>query len=238
MSDVPTPPDNPYSPPTPPVNPIPPSAPSTPPEGVNTTLAIVTLIMGIIGLVSCPLLGIAAIVTGIITIQRTGREPHRYGGQGMAIAGLVCGSLSFFVFPMCISILLPSLSRARELSKRLVCQSNMQMIASSTRFARQDGECMKDTNLIQCLIDKGHLTPKQTKCISTELTTTNYVIVPGTFNPDVTPNPRDILLYEPLDNHGSEGGNVTFGDGHTEFIKSPNYEALIKSIEPNLTPPE
>lgn len=238
MSDVPTPPDNPYSPPTPPINPIPPSAPSTPPEGLSTQLAIVTLILGIVGLVMCPLLGIAAIITGIITISRTNREPRRYGGQGMAIAGLVCGCLSIVVAPMCIAILLPSLSRARELSKRLVCQSNMQMVASSTRIARHDGECMKETNLIQCLIDKGHLTPKQTICISTELTTTNYVVVPGAFNTDVTLDPRAVILYEPLENHNGEGGNVTFADGHTEFIKSPNYEALIKSIGPNLTSPE
>ena len=42
------------------------------------------------------------------------------------------------IIALLISILLPSLSRARELSKRLVCQSNMKGIGTSCKIYSND----------------------------------------------------------------------------------------------------
>jgi uncharacterized membrane protein HdeD (DUF308 family) len=39
--------------------------------------------------------GIAAIVMGIIAMQKAKNSPMTHGGRGMAIAGLVCGIIGF-----------------------------------------------------------------------------------------------------------------------------------------------
>lgn len=106
--------------PTPPVTPGPGPVEYPTAAPVKTGLAVTALVLGILGLFMCFPAGIVAIVLGIIALNRASTQPRRYGGRGMAIGGLVCGGVSVIlipVFALMISILLPSLSRARELSK-------------------------------------------------------------------------------------------------------------------------
>ena len=62
------------------------------PDGQKSGLAIFALIVGIISFLTFGLLGVGAI-TGIvvasIAMSRVKRDPWKYGGRGMAIAGLV-----------------------------------------------------------------------------------------------------------------------------------------------------
>jgi hypothetical protein len=51
------------------------------------------LVMGIAGLI-IPLIGIGAIVTGIMALNDFKEEPNRYKGKGMANAGIVLGSIA------------------------------------------------------------------------------------------------------------------------------------------------
>ena len=57
-------------------------------------LAIASLVCGIIGLVTCLLPGIAAVICGHMALSRIAEAQGRLGGRGMAIAGLVTGYLS------------------------------------------------------------------------------------------------------------------------------------------------
>ncbi len=85
-------------------------------EKPRTGMAVTALVLGIVGLTVCMPLGIVGLILGIIATVRAGREPQRYGGKGMAIAGICTGSASilwmFIAIPMLIAILLPSLSMA------------------------------------------------------------------------------------------------------------------------------
>jgi hypothetical protein len=68
-------------------------------QSLDQTLPTVSLALGILGflLVCCyggvPL-GMAAIITGFLGMKNAGNEPHKYGGRGLAIAGLVLGAIS------------------------------------------------------------------------------------------------------------------------------------------------
>lgn len=72
------------------------NTPFQPPMGAagqNQTLAIVSLVCGILGL-CCGLPGIAALITGYIAKNKADTDPQNYGGRGMAIAGMVLGAIS------------------------------------------------------------------------------------------------------------------------------------------------
>ena len=72
-------------------------SPSTPPDvhATRSTMAIVSLISGILGWTLLPFLGsIAAIITGHKAKKEIGDSMGQLGGAGMATAGLVMGYIS------------------------------------------------------------------------------------------------------------------------------------------------
>jgi hypothetical protein len=67
----------------------------TPPIGIqgqNQTLAIVSLVCGILGL-CCGILSIVALITGFIQRGNIAKDPNRYGGGGLALAGMILGGI-------------------------------------------------------------------------------------------------------------------------------------------------
>ena len=76
-----------YPPPLPPP-PAPGQWPAPPP---NSGKAIAALVLGVLGIVSCQLLGIAAIVLGQQAGQEIATSGGRLGGEGFAKAGVIMG---------------------------------------------------------------------------------------------------------------------------------------------------
>lgn len=76
-------------------------APSAAPP--THTLAIVSLVAGILGLTVCSGIGsIAALVTGYLARDEIRKRPGMYSGDGMATAGIVLGWVG--VALMCIGV--------------------------------------------------------------------------------------------------------------------------------------
>jgi len=98
-------------------------------EGQRKGWAIATLVIGIVSL-CMPLLMPVAIVLGIVALVKSSNNPRVHGGKGLAIGGMVISAAAIPISAMLIAILLPSLGRARELSKRTVCAANLKGIAS------------------------------------------------------------------------------------------------------------
>ncbi|MGH8081267.1 MAG: DUF4190 domain-containing protein [Lysobacter sp.] len=58
----------------------------------TNTLALISLISGILGWTLLPFLGsVAAIITGHLARGQIRREPARYDGDGLALVGLILG---------------------------------------------------------------------------------------------------------------------------------------------------
>lgn len=61
----------------------------------TSSLAIISMVCGILGLVTCLMLpGIPAVICGHMALNRIADPSMRLGGRGMAIAGLIMGYLS------------------------------------------------------------------------------------------------------------------------------------------------
>ena len=65
------------------------------PAGQNQTLAIVSLVLGILGLLCCGLFvpSLAALVTGFMARGKANSNPSMYGGSTLAMIGIITGAL-------------------------------------------------------------------------------------------------------------------------------------------------
>lgn len=65
-------------------------------SGQNNTLAIVSLVLGLLSIPCCAFVvfGIGAAVTGFIAKKKADENPNEYGGRGMAMAGLIIGVIT------------------------------------------------------------------------------------------------------------------------------------------------
>jgi hypothetical protein len=89
---------------------LPPTWPTTPqPEDASpflqpqdTALATTSLVLGIIAIPAVcicvgPLLGLVAVILGIVALVRVSNQPERFGGKGRAIGGIVTGSIGIML---------------------------------------------------------------------------------------------------------------------------------------------
>lgn len=87
-----------------------------PPLPVNT-LAVVSLVTGIISYVAVPFLGaLAAVITGHMAKNEFKANPGKYSGKGLATTGLILGYIQLaliaisIVFIIIALVMLPSIS--------------------------------------------------------------------------------------------------------------------------------
>ena len=68
-------------------------------QGQNKTLAIVSLVLGILSIPCCGfiLFGIGALVTGYMAKGKAEQNPSEYGGRGLALGGMILGGITIVI---------------------------------------------------------------------------------------------------------------------------------------------
>src|SRR5262249_16468091 len=95
-------------------------APTPIPYAANlkTGLAITSMVLGIVALVSCGLgilIAPVGLILGIIALSKTKNLPNIYGGRGFAIAGVATNSISLLlIVPIIAAIAIPNFLAARK----------------------------------------------------------------------------------------------------------------------------
>jgi prepilin-type processing-associated H-X9-DG protein len=174
----------------------------------------------------------------------------------LAVVGLVmCGCM--------MSIMMPSLGRARQAAQRVKCQSNLRQIGQGIQmYANEHNGQYPDT--IDKLITLEDLMPEAFVCPSTNDTpatgstpqaqATNltagrhlsYVYVGkgmstpsgvGAANVTTAFVASTVVAYEPLGNHTNQGSNVLFADGHVAFVPAPQAKQIIADVQAGKNPP-
>ncbi len=123
---------------TPPTSPEMIGYPGFQPQPSSQGMAIGALICGILGIIGCPLIGIVGIILGIIAVNRASAHPARYGGRGLAIAGICTGGASFITMALMGMMVIPLLAIARESAKQTVCEANMRGLGQAMYIYAQD----------------------------------------------------------------------------------------------------
>lgn len=151
------------------------------------------------------------------------RVRHGQTGASMSADTAVAGGVALGA-----SIMLPSLARARELSKRTVCMANMRGIGQALYiYAQDDGRFPPN---LEALVEAKTSTMRQFHCPSSDADEEDihacYEYIPGI---TTSSDPTLVVLYEINNPHQGEGGNVLFQDGHVEFIKP--YSRVLELVE-------
>lgn len=115
------------------------SDPFSPVEPPAKGMSIAALITGILGIV--PPIGIVGIILGVIAMRRAKAEPSRYGGEGMAVGGIIAGSVTTLmvcVIGGLVAILLPALGQARQVARHVHAQTNLSQIGMAIAMYASD----------------------------------------------------------------------------------------------------
>jgi len=122
------------------------------------------------------------------------------------------------------SIVLPSLSRARELSKRLISAANVQgtIVCCKIHANEHDGKFPPN---MQVLIDAGEMTPKQlvNPRVKNADAKDHYIYVPG----HTEDSPPDLVVIYENPAYVDEGINIGYTDGPAEFVRG---EAALEKV--------
>ena len=102
-----------------------PSAPRT------SGMAISSLVLGISSFLCWIFTGLPAIILGAIALRDIKRSGGQLNGEGMAIAGIVCGSISMLIIipAILVALLLPAVQAAREAARRSMSTNNTKQIS-------------------------------------------------------------------------------------------------------------
>jgi hypothetical protein len=80
-------------------------------QGDDKTLAIVSLVSGILSLTCCwGVAGVVALITGFMAKNNVESNPQQYGGSGFALAGMIMGAISlvlsvlYFIFVIILGV--------------------------------------------------------------------------------------------------------------------------------------
>ncbi|MGD0745170.1 MAG: DUF4190 domain-containing protein [Verrucomicrobiota bacterium] len=112
----------------------PPMTPIPPPIPANTSgLAVTSLVLGILGLLTCGITALFGLILGIMALVKA-RNRGASGGFGIALAGVIVSAIFVFMIPMFAAMLLPALSAARQKAQTAVCVNNEKQLAIAVRI--------------------------------------------------------------------------------------------------------
>ncbi len=207
------------------------------PEGKTSGLAIASLVLGILGLLTCGVTALVGLILGIVGLVSIKGSEGRLKGAGLATGGIVVSAVFLLAVPfmsIMAGMLLPALGRARDEARKVRCSSNLRQIGTAANiWLTKFGDNEKWPPSLKALYDDGIIVdPRAFLCpgkgqepasaageFETDyeciLGRAGYTLTEAVAGSDVP------LAWDKPDNH-SDGFNVVYFDSHVEFHDDDN----------------
>lgn len=227
-----------------------PLASAAPPAGneapaKTSGLAVASLVLGILGLLSCGLTALVGLILGIVALVKIKSSRGGLKGNGMALAGTIVSGVFVLMIPIFIAMLLPALAMAQNKAQEINCLNNEKQLALAVMVYSGD-----HTN---------HFPPAATWCdaIQPEIGSAQTFKCPAAhstrrcdyaFNAKLgglatgKVNPRTVMIFESDGGWNANGGPellpahprhepggiyvVAFADGHVELVSQSRLNSL------------
>ena len=106
----------------------PPGSPPLPPPKTSG-LAITSLVLGCLGILTCGITSLVGLILGIIALVRINKSKGQLGGQGMALAGTIVSAAFLLFAPIMAAMLLPALAKAKQKTSSIQCMNNLKQLS-------------------------------------------------------------------------------------------------------------
>jgi prepilin-type processing-associated H-X9-DG protein len=211
----------------------------------TSKLAIWSLVLSILGVLTCGITSIVGLVLGIVSLVKINKSKGELGGQGLALAGTIVSGVFVLLLPVWAAMMLPALARAKSKAQTVRCMNNAKQLclgvimyadANASQLPRVNAWCDAITNytrseeVFKC--PAGDQTRRSHYAFNARL---QGVRLDGIQLPAVT-----VLLFE-TDGGWNLGGGpelllrkprhsnaviVGFADGHVESVTRSRMENL------------
>ncbi len=220
-----------------------------------STLAITSLVLGILSFCTFFLTAPIAVILGIVSLIMISRSGGRLTGRGFAIAGIAVPVVALPFAAIMMGIMIPAFVKFNVLVKRETCAANMAAVgqAMSAYANDYDGKFPTSSEWCDLLIEYADADEYKFRCvgglgyggIETSRRICSYAM-----NENVEErgenSPHDMVLLFETDsgwnqsggpeilttgNHEDEGCNILFVDGSVEFVKTADLDNLTWTAE-------
>ena len=219
------------------------SALPVPAGGKTSAMAVTSLVLGILGVVTCGFTALFGLILGIIAMVKVKNSGGRLTGNGLALAGVIVSAVFLFMIPVLAALLLPALAQAKNKAQEINCVSNEKQLALAIRIYSGD--------------NKDQFPPASTWCdaIKNEMGTERILKCPGAkpgnrcdyaFNAKLSGldiskvNPQTVMLFESDGGWNASGGPelmignarhgrmfvVAFADGSVQQLREAQLGTL------------
>ncbi len=119
-------------------SPAPPLPPAAAPK--TSRMAMASLVLGVLGVVSCGVTSLVGLVLGIVALVKINKSQGRLSGNGLAIAGIVVSGLFVLLLPLFAGLLLPALAKAKARAQTIQCVNNVKQLTLAAIIYANDND--------------------------------------------------------------------------------------------------
>lgn len=203
---------------------------STPP---SKGIAVTSLILGILGCI--PLVGIVAVILGIVAMRRARADPQRFSGSGLALGGIICGAV--FTISGCTvlglaGVMLPALGQARQAARHMKSQAQLRQIGLGLHaYAMDNKDAFPETDhdWQARLVPNYVPDPGVFEIPSDPANPAKYVYIPGIVLGRLQSPSTTVVIYESNPHPWKNRVSVFFADGHVEDVSPDMIPAMLAS---------
>ena len=208
-------------------------------------LAIASLVLGCLGLLTCGITSLVGLVLGIIALGRINKSQGQLGGKGVALAGTIVSAACLLLGLILAAMLLPELGKAQHKAQAIHCMGNVKLLnlglimyANDRNDQFPSGTTWCDATMPYVRSDKPYLctqgkpgqrchyafnarlAEKEMKEVQAPAATVLIFETDGGWNVSGGP---ELLPAKPRHSYGHIVG---FADGHVEFVRPDRLEKL------------